>query len=365
MVVYFERNLMRTMRGFLEEHNGSLKFTSENEICQVSFESHKERNTVLQGLSENPSSLLLIVDLKTMSIGKATKNQRVPGHQAAMIWIGTLLASHFKVTLALVNALLLCSTDERDLIEKEDHFRNSMEDGFERERKEWLIWYPSPKPVDVDDWLAFLSNGKGYSFDNLYDLLPNVEGFYRFTWIRNTKENRILFHDTAFDKNGVEVEVRETDEDLFMFMTAPLYIDAPRKASKRKNLFICGKGDTFPCFILPLTKLGLNGKIGPIRNPGGYLLENWLSQLQDSTLDPRGTKLEKTVLKTFKTFVGKETTTIISDHELIYKRCEKRKLEVPKRTRRPRKGTPSSSSRLQISKKVCKGRKGKKPTNSR
>lgn len=287
---------LRTMDGFLKLHEQSLVFQevdSKDGGFQVSFADHDKANEHCKYFAQDPESRLVRVDLSALDIRKATPEEQVVGNNAMCIWLGTLIASRNRLTQAMIKSVLKNAKGEEE-------FGKVLIDMDSREDNQWLMWYPSPKPVCLSSWLQFLKKGKRYKFDDLHNILPLLEGFYRFTAKSLDNETRVVFHDIEIDREGVPVHVIETNEQLFISMTTPLRIDIPN-ASPLLQPDILQRQDTIPCFFVNCSQDVLSGDLGPIRDPrGNSKISQWDSFLRSLAVYEYKKKLDETSLSNLR-----------------------------------------------------------------
>lgn len=303
-VAWMEKDNLHTMTGILKNTSDGLVFKqiSSDTMLDVSefivlFKGHKMRNEKILNNSENCTSLFSFLDFKNQTLSTKAENKLKCGPQAAFIWLGTLMVSRFQITQALIKALL-----EKTSYLKESNPELEKEEPISE--KEWLMWYPSPKPIDLANWIQFLMRGEGYEPEDLHNLFPLLEGFYRFTLpkINPGDIRKVVFHDTEFSEDGAQVEMEETTELLLLSLTLPLHIDVPND-SILNDACILQKADTLQCFVLPFSEVVFKGLIGPVRSPRGEQLRNWKAFLEKTKLDERAEKLSATCKRNFKEFV--------------------------------------------------------------
>jgi len=259
--------------GFLVRDAGSCIFRSvvEGEL-DVSTEGYTTANSRLfQTAEERSRQPVTLVWGQIPKLQRCNYEEIVAGPASVKLWVACYTLGRCMITKGFFEA---CS-EPLETFQGDIRRRVGKRPASPNARK-WNMWYPSPKPIHLESWLSFVASGQGYNVEDIVELSPVNEGFYRIgiSRPRGCEDGVVVvkFDDGYLGSAGAQMPAEIVANDLvqgslFLRVNVPLTLRVP--GDKRPDIWsraYKGSGEDILCYVLPDSILIDEARFGPSRS---------------------------------------------------------------------------------------------------
>ena len=191
-LIFREGEAYVALRGSIQKTTeGCMSFETGVESFLLSFEECHDLNVKLLLLSGRCGKVKSNTTIPILDIDDCVLRERKKVQNADKLWVAGLLLSRVRVTCMGIRRVWKTFFVKKGLLLDEENKKTEATNIF-------YAWFPSPKPSDLSEWLAYLSKKLVSSFPPNWvsESTPFVEGFYQIAF-RSAEKGECEYDATA------------------------------------------------------------------------------------------------------------------------------------------------------------------------